>query len=438
MSFENNLINRSREMNNMKLYSAHPKIFCSCIFFLMLILPVLSANAQTWQQQVSGIGNSLNSVFFPDETNGWAVGSYGAIINTTNGGENWYQQSSGTDQDLNCVCFIDAATGWVCGSQGIILKTSDGGNSWSLQNSFTVYNLFSIDFVSDSIGWVVGVGGTILKTTNGGADWIPQSSPFPEIISDVDFVDSLYGWAATSASGATETTIIKTTDGGEFWELVTVPMLIPFPVFSVDFINRNTGWVVGYLEIIYKSTDSGNTWIEQQSWTSETLLYSVSFTDEQNGWTVGSGGLIDHTSDSGNTWETQTSGTSNILQDVYFVNPTTGWIVGDNGLILKYTTPVYVDDQELEPTPNQFDLEQNYPNPFNPSTTIEYSIPESGNVKLEVYNSLGEKVSVLVNEHKEARYHKINFNAGELSSGIYYYRIIADGFSAIKKMVLLK
>ena len=89
-------------------------------------------------------------------------------------------------------------------------------------------------------------------------------------------------------------------------------------------------------------------------------------------------------------------------------------------------------------TPIEFSLSQNYPNPFNPSTTIEYSIPEGGNVKLEVYNSLGEKVWVFVSELKEAGNHKINFNAGELSSGIYYYRILADGYSAIKKMVLLK
>ena len=425
-------------MRNKKLRSAHKKIFFSLIFYLIIFIPLLSLNAQTWQQQVSGIGNSLISVFFLDEFNGWAVGSYGAIIHTTDGGENWNQQTSGTNKDLNCVYFIDASTGWTCGYQGTILKTTDGGNSWSPQNSFTVYNLLSIDFVTASTGWVVGIGGTILKTTNGGTNWTHQNSPFSEYISDVDFVDSLYGWAATFASGATETNIIKTTDGGDFWELVTVPMLIPFPMFSVDFIDRNSGWVVGYLEIIYKSIDGGNNWFEQQSYTSETVLYSVSFADEYNGWTVGSGGQIDHTSDGGNLWETQSSGTINILWDVYFVNPTTGWIVGDNGLILKYTIPVSVDDNESDSAPNKFALEQNYPNPFNPTTTIEYSIPESGNVKLEVYNSLGEEVATLVNKFEEAGNYELTFNASKLSSGIYYYRIECENFVQVRKMVLIR
>jgi photosystem II stability/assembly factor-like uncharacterized protein len=431
-------------MNSRKLYSVTPKIFCSSILFLLLIFPFISIRAQTWQQQVSGIGNSLISVFFLDEFNGWAVGNYGAIVHTSNGGENWSQQVSGTNKDLNCVCFIDTAIGWVCGSQGTILKSTDGGNSWSPQNSFTVYSLLSIDFVNESTGWVVGLGGTILKTTNGGTNWIPQNSPFSDVISDVDFVDSLYGWAATFTSGALETTIIKTTDGGNLWELITVPMLIPWPVFSIDFIDRNTGWVVGYLEIIYKSTDGGNNWFEQQGFSlTPEAFYSVSFADENNGWVVGYGGVIGHTSDGGNLWSPQTSGTTNILWDVFFVNPTTGWIVGDNGLILKYTTPVAVDEIELNSSPNRFILEQNYPNPFNPSTTIRYSIPVKSIVSIKLYNSLGQEVSTLLEEEVDAGEHEFCFNAGRLSSGTYVYSLKAFGdngktYSASKKVILLK
>jgi len=88
--------------------------------------------------------------------------------------------------------------------------------------------------------------------------------------------------------------------------------------------------------------------------------------------------------------------------------------------------------------PTKFSLEQNYPNPFNPSTTIKYSIPESGNIKLIVFNSLGEEVKVLKDEFEEAGTYKINFNASELSSGIYFYKIISGNFTSVKKMALLK
>ena len=88
--------------------------------------------------------------------------------------------------------------------------------------------------------------------------------------------------------------------------------------------------------------------------------------------------------------------------------------------------------------PSVFSLEQNYPNPFNPTTTIEYSIPESGNVKLIIYNSLGEVVETLVNKFEEAGTYNISFDGLNLSSGIYFYRIEAEEFYSIKKMILLK
>ena len=88
--------------------------------------------------------------------------------------------------------------------------------------------------------------------------------------------------------------------------------------------------------------------------------------------------------------------------------------------------------------PKEYALMQNYPNPFNPTTTIEYSIPENGNVKLKIYNSLGEEVATLVNEYKTVGNLKFNFDASALPSGIYFYRINANNFSSVKKLILLK
>ncbi|NNJ51960.1 MAG: T9SS type A sorting domain-containing protein [Ignavibacteriaceae bacterium] len=89
-------------------------------------------------------------------------------------------------------------------------------------------------------------------------------------------------------------------------------------------------------------------------------------------------------------------------------------------------------------SPGKFELSQNYPNPFNPVTTIKYSIPEAGNVKLVVYNLLGEQVAELVNEFKEAGVHTINFNAENLQSGLFIYKIEAIGVVQSKKMTLIK
>ncbi len=88
--------------------------------------------------------------------------------------------------------------------------------------------------------------------------------------------------------------------------------------------------------------------------------------------------------------------------------------------------------------PVSFSLEQNYPNPFNPSTHINYSVPLNGNVKITVYNVLGEETGILVNEYKEAGSYKAEFNGSSLPSGVYFYVLEASGYKSVKKMVLLK
>ena len=86
----------------------------------------------------------------------------------------------------------------------------------------------------------------------------------------------------------------------------------------------------------------------------------------------------------------------------------------------------------------EFSLEQNYPNPFNPSTTINFSIPDNGFVTLTVFNVIGEKVAELVNEYIQSGSHSVDFNAGNLNSGIYVYKLSYGNTVSTKKMILIK
>jgi len=88
--------------------------------------------------------------------------------------------------------------------------------------------------------------------------------------------------------------------------------------------------------------------------------------------------------------------------------------------------------------PEKFTLFQNYPNPFNPETRIKYQVQRAGHVELNVYNALGQKVKTLVNEEKPSGTHSVTFDAADLASGIYYYQLKADGFNAVKKMLLVR
>lgn len=100
--------------------------------------------------------------------------------------------------------------------------------------------------------------------------------------------------------------------------------------------------------------------------------------------------------------------------------------------------PTSVEDDQNNILPQKYVLEQNYPNPFNPTTTLEFSLPKSGLVQLSVFNILGEEVKLLLNEERTAGNHSIQFNANNLTSGIYFYRIQSGSFIETKKMILLK
>ena len=86
----------------------------------------------------------------------------------------------------------------------------------------------------------------------------------------------------------------------------------------------------------------------------------------------------------------------------------------------------------------KFSLANNYPNPFNPSTKIQYTLPTNEFVSLKVYDIIGREVATLVNQQQSAGVYDVNFNASNLTSGIYFYKIDAGSFVDVKKMMLIK
>ena len=110
---------------------------------------------------------------------------------------------------------------------------------------------------------------------------------------------------------------------------------------------------------------------------------------------------------------------------------------GPYSSVRKFAT-VTTGVQEKQGLPTQFSLSQNYPNPFNPSTTIRYALPRNAAVRLTVYDALGREVALLVNGRQEAGGHEVVFQASTLASGMYFYRLQAEGFVQIRSLVLLR
>ena len=113
---------------------------------------------------------------------------------------------------------------------------------------------------------------------------------------------------------------------------------------------------------------------------------------------------------------------------------------GDTTLVIDLgdSTDVVSAIVNLNLIPNKFKLYQNYPNPFNPSTKIRFSVSSPGLVSLKVYNILGQEITTLVNEEKSKGSYEVTFNASNLPSGIYFYRLQVSNFIETKKMNLLK
>jgi hypothetical protein len=129
----------------------------------------------------------------------------------------------------------------------------------------------------------------------------------------------------------------------------------------------------------------------------------------------------------------QNEGTANVqIQIGTFRNPEVRTTID----FVATTIPTAVEDEIV--TVENYYLAQNYPNPFNPSTKINYGIEKAGEVEITVYNILGNKIATLVDGMKSAGNHSVSFNASNLSSGIYFYKIVTNEFVQTRKMILEK
>lgn len=400
------------------------------------------SHAQWFWQNSIPTSQTLNDIHVFDENTTIAVGEAGTIIKTTDGGTSWILQTSGTNTELYSVYFIDSNTGWTVGSGGgTILKTTNGGTSWTLQGSQNYDPLYSIFFISSATGWIAGEDNTILKTTNGGIDWIFQQGIFPKSVRSIFFTDENNGCAAGIDYDGSNYfgVIIKTTDGGTTWTNQWSGNWL----LSIHFTDSNNGWAAG-AGIILKTIDGGTSWNNQITGTSY-QLYSIHFSDSNFGWASGYdgstySGIILNTTNGGIIWNHNLIEADTVLHSINFANSNIGWTVGENGTILHTTNGgvSFVEEEQLDELPTEFLLTQNYPNPFNPSTKIRYSVPQSSNVMIKVFDILGNEIETLVNEEKPVGTYEITWYAEGLPSGIYFYKIQSGSFVETKKMILTK
>jgi photosystem II stability/assembly factor-like uncharacterized protein len=430
---------------------------------LMIAVSVTSAQ-NNWQQLTAPTIEKyfLNSVTInKNGTHGWAVGHVSVypdqryfIIKTTNGGTTWQEKTNGIPlnfkalRTLASVSFPNASYGYCAGSYGGLFKTTDGGENWTqLQwggDTTLSFNLASVAFIDINTGWIMS-NNVVKKTTDGGASWTPQLQSFYTgkklIVQDIYTV-----WSITDY-------IHRTTDGGAHWNKINVNDSLSFSQGS--FLTNYEGWLMGnyygmyskYGNYIYHTTDAGLHWTNSLFPKGSTGVYwqanDMVFVYPKYGWVCGGGGEIYMTTDGGTTWTDDYDASTDIYH-LHALDANHVWAVGTNDVISSTTTGIYFrtgpnDVRDLtNATPIHFSLEQNYPNPFNPNTTISYQLSKQSHVTLKVFNVLGQEDAMLVNGVEEPGNKSVNFNAGNLPSGVYYYRLQAGSFVETKKLLLIR
>jgi hypothetical protein len=143
-------------------------------------------------------------------------------------------------------------------------------------------------------------------------------------------------------------------------------------------------------------------------------------------------------STNGSSWSVQYTAPAGNYNGISQARPGRGiWAVRSNGGISFHS--VIADVNKIGTSaPNKYELFQNYPNPFNPVTNIKFQIPQTSFVTMKVFDALGKEVQTLIEQELNSGFYETKFNAGGLSSGIYFYKLVTDKFTDVKKMVVVK
>lgn len=427
----------------------------------------------TWERHASAYVNSDFGpayIHFFDSNNGVVVGErnpdYFEIFTTTNGGTDWNPVPTtniplaNTNEWLNPIEVAEYGDNiWVptTGYPASIprfLKTTDNGYSWAaLDPGFTAdYYVFPA-FQNANIGilsaWSLDtIAYELKKTVDGGVTWNTLSGPYggclPLNVSYVPGTTSGYVITGCLNVNGYSTGSAYTLDGGNTWTNLDDGNYC-YTIFNSDLSGYATNWgtnsfykYVGPplpvpVELTsFNAVADGNNVI--LSWKTSTETNNKGFEVQRSGVGSQSQEWMDIGFVSGKGTTTEEQNYSFTDKEVPAGEYTYRLKQTDFNGTFSYSDEVTIQVQSVY----TYFLDQNYPNPFNPSTAINFGLKKKSNVVIEVFNNIGEKVRTLLNEEREPGNYTISFNAVDLPSGVYIYRINAEKFSSVKKMMLLK
>jgi photosystem II stability/assembly factor-like uncharacterized protein len=317
----------------------------------------------------------------------------------------------------------------------LVYRSSDNGKTWTPRSSgLEGADIYCIGASQDVV--LAGApDGHVFRSSNNGDNWISSNTGMRAGNVRAFCFSSGFAFAATDSG------LHRSSNNGATWEPITFLSGL-WSLYVEDVLaigSKLYTATAGPNGGVYTSTDNGSSWVSSNSGLSSTSVNVVEQIREQLIACSDVGPYASY--DGGASWTYIGTGLPNrmvlaIASDTTFAFAASeGYGVWRRPLSEIIATGL---EEKEDVLPVRFSLEQNYPNPFNPSTTVRYGLPQRSSVTLAVFNTLGQKITTLVNETQEAGYHGVKFDGTNLASGVYFYRIQAGRFVQTKKLLLLR
>jgi photosystem II stability/assembly factor-like uncharacterized protein len=383
----------------------------------------------------------LEVMFLKSNPNvGWICGFEGRVLRTVDGGKTWTGTRITDGLQLESIHFLDSLNGYTSGS-GKIFKSTDGGVRWLdvTDRRFPIdIWLWGNYFVTKDLGMVIGGGCEpenqyFYRTTNGGTTWsIYEKDEFNSGLTDL-FLTSADGLGYAVSSGR----LWRTMDGGLTWDVIAVTgdrdwqedLAISGNTFLIPYSKGCSGG--GYDGGLRISTDNGENWRE---FNTGQPMFGTFLLDEKCGWGVGWESNIYYTSDGGQSWTLRNNGieTGDDLDDICFINDTTGWLVGSH-VYKTYNLDSIISVPEEITIPNKPAI---VPNPLSDHAEICFSLEKDDFVELTLFSLTGEKLKPITKDYYTQGKHCVKFN-NEFSSGMYFVVLRTGKGVSAEKLILI-
>lgn len=326
------------------------------------------------------------------------------VMRSQNGGVSWLNATNGltgTGAWVGPLISHPTIVGKFYTARSQVFETNDAGSSWtpiSTGTSGTIREM-AISRTDPSVMYATA-GNFVFVSTNGGVNFTNVTAGMPSrIITSVYVHPDSSQVALITFSGFGGGKVYKTTNGGTNWNNIS-GNLPDSPVNDLLIYYPGTPTSIYYAAMdigVFFTNDYGTSWYELADGLPNTVAMHLDYNQTANRLRVGTHGR--------GVWETQ--------------NP-----IG----LINYNHNV----------PEKFSLQQNFPNPFNPITTIKYDILKEGFVKLSVYDILGRELKAIINQNQKPGTYTVQYDAANLSSGTYFYKLTANGFTETRKMMVIK